>query len=232
MNQENQKTTYDISPLLNERIAVFPGDTGFRARRLLSFAQGHHLELSTIESTVHLGAHADAPLHYHRNGVSIAERDPMIYVGPSQVISISIGRGLRILPEHLRHLKIEAPRVLFRTGSFPNPHEWNDDFNSLSPELIEFLAAQGVKLVGIDTPSVDPADDQSLHSHQAIYRYDLAILEGLVLEEIPDGLYTLLAQPLRIEGGDASPVRALLLADSGIRQAFEKHERGEGDVSS
>jgi arylformamidase len=100
---------------------------------------------------------------------------------------------------------------LFKTGSFPNPDLWNGDFNSLSPSLIDWLAARGVKLVGIDTPSVDPADDQELASHQAIFRNDLAILEGIWLEGVAAGQYTLVAPPLKLEGADASPVRALLL---------------------
>ena len=106
---------------------------------------------------------------------------------------------------------IKAPRVLFRTDSFSKPDQWNDDFNSLSPELIDWLSSLGVRLVGIDTPSVDPSDSKDLPSHQALYRNDMAVLEGILLSEVPDGLYNLIALPLRIKGADASPVRAILL---------------------
>ena len=142
----------------------------------------------------------------------------------AQVIGVSDARGRRIRPSDLRGAAITAPRVLLRTGSFPNPDRWNGDFAALSPELVDWLADRGVRLVGIDTPSIDPADDRALETHQAVYRRDLAVLEGLVLEGVADGRYTLLAQPLKIEGADASPVRALLIADAGVTSAFEKLE--------
>ena len=123
---------------------------------------------------------------------------------------MALPRGERIRPEHLPHPP-RAPRVLFYTGSMPDPDVFNLDFNSLSPELSEQLVGFGVTLVGLDTPSVDPPDSKLLESHQAIYRHDLAVLEGVVLEGVPPGLYTLIALPLPIVGGDASPVRAVLV---------------------
>jgi arylformamidase len=122
-------------------------------------------------------------------------------------------RGARLLPEHLG-VPVVAPRVLFKTGSFPNPDVWSGDFNSLSPELIEQLARSGVRLVGIDTPSIDPADDTELRSHAAVYRHDLCVLEGLVLDEVAPGRYTLVALPLKLAGADAAPVRAVLLPEA------------------
>jgi arylformamidase len=109
---------------------------------------------------------------------------------------------------------IQAPRVLFKTGSFPDPEHFNTDFCSLSPELVDHLAQAGVVLVGLDTPSVDPVDSKALQAHNAIYRADMAILEGVVLDAIAPGVYTLIALPLKIEGGDASPVRAVLVDGS------------------
>ncbi len=205
----------DISPLLSPRLAVFPGDQAFERKVLLDFAQGHHLGLSSIQTTLHAGAHTDAPSHYHADGASIDRRDLSRYLGPAQVVSVKLARGERILPRHLEARKILASRVLFKTGSFPDADQWNGDFNSLSPELVDGLADQGVVLVGIDTPSVDPAESKALESHQRIYRRDLSILEGIVLGHVPDGIYTLIALPLRIEGADASPVRAVLLSYPG-----------------
>ena len=133
---------HDISPLLSSRTAVFPGDTPLTIRRVLSFGEGGNLELSSIETTVHLGAHADAPLHYHRNGVGIDRRDPLLYVGPAQVIHVAQARGRRIRPSDLGSTPITAPRVLFRTASFPDPDRWNADFASLSAALSAFGAVQ------------------------------------------------------------------------------------------
>lgn len=201
----------DISPVLRASIAVFPGDTPFNRTVNMSFKEGQHLDLSDVRTTLHVGAHTDAPSHYHGKGKTIEERDLSLYMGPCQVIEVK-GHPVRIKPENLTE-KILAPRILFKTNSFPDPDRWNEDFSALSPELIQFLKSHHVILVGIDTPSVDPATDKSLASHKAIFETDMAILEGIILEHVTPGLYQLIALPLRIEGGDASPVRAILLPE-------------------
>jgi arylformamidase len=99
---------------------------------------------------------------------------------------------------------------LLATGTFPDPEHFNEDFAGLSPELVHTLHGQGVKLIGIDTPSVDLFDSKDLPSHQACLRYDMGILEGLVLAKVPEGTYELIALPLKLVGFDASPVRAVL----------------------
>jgi arylformamidase len=109
---------------------------------------------------------------------------------------------------------IVAPRVLFATGTFPDPEQFNTDFAALSPELVEHLNGLGVKLVGIDTPSVDPFDSKELPAHRTFLKHDMAILEGLVLAGVPAGVYEVIALPLRLVGFDASPVRAVLRGPS------------------
>lgn len=200
----------DISPLISPRLAVFPGDTPFSQDYLLRIDKGAHLDLSTIHSTTHLGAHADAPSHYDLNGETIEQRDLSLYMGACQIISVDIPRGKRIERSDF-DCAFQAERLLFKTGSFPDPDQWNADFNSLSPELIVAAASSGVRLIGLDTPSVDPSDSKDLPAHHAIADLNMAILEGVVLEGVEPGLYTLIALPLRIENGDASPVRAVLM---------------------
>ena len=82
--------------------------------------------------------------------------------------------------------------------------------SSFAPEAIDWLAARGVKLVGIDSQSVDPADSKSLDSHQLLLRHDLRVLENLVLDDVPAGDYELIALPLKLVDLDAAPVRAVL----------------------
>jgi arylformamidase len=206
---------HDISPVLSPRTAVFPGDTPLRLDLALGFAKGDPIGLSALTTTSHVGAHADAPSHYHAQGADMARVDLEPYFGPCQVVRVKLPRGERIRPEHLAGRPLRAERVLFRTDSFPDPEKWTEDFNSLSPELIEWLADRGVKLVGLDTPSVDPATSKDLPSHQALWRRQVRNLEGLWLEGVEEGVYTLVALPLRIEGGDGSPVRAILIDDAG-----------------
>jgi arylformamidase len=200
----------DISPVLSPRIAVWPGDVAFSREVACTIEGGANIDLSAIRTTVHVGAHTDAPSHYVKGGAGISERPLERYYGPCEVLHVAVGRGERVLPRHLAG-PVRAPRVLFRTGTFPDPDRFDEDFAALSPELVDALAAQGVVLVGIDTPSIDLCHDKVLHTHHAVARHDLAVLEGVVLEHVAPGLYTLLALPLRIEGADASPVRAALL---------------------
>ena len=201
---------FDISPEISAELAVFPGDTPFSRSELMSTKNGQHLTLSSINTTVHLGAHTDAPNHYHKDGCDIASRELDYYIGECQVIEVNLKSNERVLPKHFKD-EITARRVLFKTNSFPDPNNWNKNFNALSQELITYLAKHEVKLVGIDTPSVDLAEDKDLESHLAIYKNNMAILEGIVLNDIIPGIYKLIATPLKIKNADASPVRAVLI---------------------
>ncbi len=200
----------DISPVIDESIRVWPGDTPFVRTVNRDMNDGANLTLSDIRTTAHVGAHADAPSHSVRGGEDIASRRLDSYIGRCVVLHVRVRRGERITPEHLSGKVVSAPRVLLRTGTFPDPRIWNNDFASLSPELVDDLHQHGVVLVGIDTPSVDPFDSTLLESHNAFARNDMAILEGLILDHVEEGEYELIAPPLRIANGDASPVRAVL----------------------
>jgi arylformamidase len=203
-------TILDISPVLHEGVAVWPGDQRFSRAVNLAIAEGANIDLSAITTTVHVGAHADAPSHYAADGCGIDEVDLSPYLGPCQVVEVAVARGARIAPEDVAD-EITEPRVLFRTGTFPDPDDFNDDFAAFAPETIDFLAARGVRLVGIDTPSVDLESDRELVAHRALARHGMANLECLVLSDVPPGRYTLVALPLKIRGADASPVRAVLV---------------------
>jgi arylformamidase len=200
---------YDISPRITPALAVFPGDTPMSREVLLDMKAGANITLSTLRATVHLGAHADAPSHYGADAPTIDQRPLTHYIGPCQVIRVNVARGQRVAPGMLSE-PVKAERVLIATGTFPDADRWYNDFAALSPVLVDDLHRQGVKLIGIDTPSVDLADAKDLQAHQRFLALDMAILEGLVLDHIPAGLYELIALPLRLVGFDASPVRAVL----------------------
>jgi len=203
---------FDISPRISPVLAVWPGDEAFSLKTRLSHARGDGLALSSLRGTLHLGAHADAPLHVLKDGAAIDEIDLEPFIGPCEVIEINLPPGGRILPKHLEQ-PIRASRVLFKTDSFVDRECFSKDFVALSPELIPFLKAQGCQLVGIDTPSVDLFESQALECHHALFGMGLRLLEGLDLSPVEPGLYTLAALPLRIQDGDGSPVRAVLLKD-------------------
>jgi arylformamidase len=198
---------FDITSTLSSRLAVWPGDVSFDLDPPTSVAAR---DIGSMRTTLHVGTHADAPAHIIPGGQTIDEVDLAPYMGPCEVIEVNLPARERILPRHLR-ANVRAPRVLFKTGSYPDAERFTEEFNGFSPELIRHLREQGCVLVGLDAPSVDPFDSKGMESHHAIFESGLLCLEGLYLKEVPPGLYTLVALPLKIEGGDGSPVRAVLV---------------------
>lgn len=201
---------WDISPPVHEGAPVFPGDTPYRQRWAATISPGCPVNVSEISLSPHVGAHADAPLHYDPAGATIGAVDLAPFLGRCRVIH-AIERGPLIEWEHIAHaLADPPPRVLVRTYRRAPVEHWDGDLAAYAPATIERLAALGVKLVGIDTASIDPADSKTLDSHQVIRRLDLRVLENLVLDEVPEGDYELIALPLKLVSADASPVRAVL----------------------
>jgi arylformamidase len=200
---------FDITPLVTPRLGVWPGDTPASREVLLDLARGDTVTLSTLRGTVHLGAHADAPNHYGHPAQAIHERALDFYLGRCQVLRARVARGAQVGLAGIEQ-PVTEPRVLIATGTFPDPEAWNDDFAALEPALVDALHERGVRLVGVDTPSVDLMGSKDLPAHAAFLRHDMAILEGLALAHVPDGVYELIALPLKLEGFDASPVRAVL----------------------
>lgn len=205
---------YDISPPLTERTRVWPGDTPLTRQILCDMTRGDNLTLSTLCATVHLGAHADGPNHYGVDAPAIDARSLDYYLGPCQVFHVAVPRGACVTRPLLKG-PVTQPRVLLATGTYPDPEEFNEDFAALSPELVGQLHGEGVKLIGIDTPSVDPFSSKELPAHKTFLKHDMAILEALVLRNVPPGIYELIALPLKLVGFDASPVRAVLRATNG-----------------
>lgn len=222
---------YDISQPLTPEIRVWPGDVPL-SRDVRHFDMGGTPVTSTsLRATVHLGTHADAPCHYVPGDLSIDACDLDAYIGRCQVFRIEVPRGGAVTPAMLTTRlttppsgggqsssfapavpasAITAPRVLIATNTYPDPTNFNEDFAGLSVELIDHLHAAGVRLVGVDTPSVDRFADEHLPVHRRIGETGMLILEGLRLTDVPPGDYDLIALPLRLTGSDGSPVRAVL----------------------
>lgn len=200
---------FDISPVVSEQSALFPGDVPLSRTLQCELTKGDTVNLSSFTCSPHVGAHADAPFHYDKNGATIEALDLDPYLGECWVVTCQ--RKPLILAEDCEPaIRGGAKRVLFRTLSHPDPNVFNTDFSAFSPEAVRALGKAGVCLVGIDTPSIDPAASKDLPSHHEIFRWNMRNLENLVLAAVPDGRYELIALPLRLKGFDASPVRAIL----------------------
>ena len=207
---EAGRRLYDISQPLRADLPVWPGDTPFGLERTWVLEGECPVNVSRLTLSTHSGAHADAPLHFDPAGAAIDAVDLVPYLGPAQLLSVTEGPERIAAGEVLPRLEPGTRRVLLRTfEAFPHD-AWPAHFRTPAPDLVEALGAAGVRLLGIDGPSLDPQDAKDLVSHQALGRWRMAVLEGLVLDGVPDGRYELIAPPLRLSGADASPVRALL----------------------
>ena len=201
---------WDISPPVHAGAPVFPGDARYSSVWAARIAPGCPVNVSTLTLSPHTGAHADAPLHYDDAGAAIGALDLAPYLGHCRVIH-AIAAGPLVTPAHLAHaLRDLPPRVLVRTYLRAPVDHWDPARSAYAPETIEHLADLGVQLIGIDTASIDPADSKDLPSHQAVCRRGLRVLENLVLDDVPEGDYELIALPLKLTTADASPVRAVL----------------------
>jgi arylformamidase len=203
------KRLWDISPSVTPDSALFPGDRPYAQEWTATLGPGCPVNLSAVTLSPHIGAHADAPLHYGAGAPAIGGVDLVPYLGPCRVVH-AIGCGALVRPEHLRHAAAGLPPRLLVRSCRAAPTSWSPDFSAFAPETIDWLAALGVLLVGIDSQSVDPAASKTLDSHRALLRHDMRVLENLVLDDVPEGDYELIALPLKWTLADASPVRAVL----------------------
>ncbi|AEG69898.1 kynurenine formidase protein [Ralstonia solanacearum Po82] len=204
-----ERTLWDISPALSTATPTWPGDTPFSQEIAWKLEGECPVNVGRITLSPHTGAHADAPLHYRADGAPIGAVPLDAYLGPCRVIHC-VGAE-RVEPEHVRKaLDGTPPRVLLRTYARMPQSAWDDHFAAIAPETIELLAAHGVRLIGTDTASLDPQTSKTMDAHHAVGRHGLAILEGLVLDDVPAGDYELIALPLKFATLDASPVRAVL----------------------
>jgi arylformamidase len=200
---------YDLSPTIRPGFPIWPGDTAFESRLIWSLAEGASVNLSAVTTTPHLGSHADAPFHTEERGEFMADMPLERYIGPCRVVKVP--PQPLIEPRHVEGIDLTSPaRILFKSESVRDRRTFPERFTALSPEVAALLAERGVLLVGMDTPSVDPFDSKTLDAHHALFRGGVAILEGLILDGVPEGIYELIALPLKWAGLDASPVRAVL----------------------
>lgn len=202
---------YDITRTVRPQTAVWPGDAAYSVARVLQIQTGSSVNLTTMTLSPHTGSHADAYFHYEQDGEHPAAMPLEPYIGRARLITVAKETGA-LHPDDFAPGALEGTeRLLIHSIVSELPDDvFPQSFPYLSLELIELLAAQGMKLIGLDSPSVDAFESKTLECHHALRRHGMVNLEFLALHGVPDGDYELIALPLKLDLACGSPVRAIL----------------------
>ena len=212
---------WDISRTLSNDFAEWPGDEPFHFRLTKQIAKGDSVDLGAITMSVHNGTHADARFHFDPKGESIEEAPLDIYLGRATVVDLA-QVFLRSKDKHLITTEDLQPhaeqiaatsRLLVKTGRWSDSTVFPNRIPVITADVPAWLQKNGVKLLGLDLPSMDEIDSKSLQNHHALARAGIAIVESLDLSEVAPGIYNFAALPLKIAGGDGAPIRAILWRD-------------------
>ncbi|MTW87861.1 arylformamidase [Virgibacillus dakarensis] len=200
----------DITQPLTNTIAHWPGDTPFSYNLTCTKEETGSTNVGQITTSLHMGTHIDAPFHFDNDGLTVDQLDVNIYIGKAAVIDVSHTDTITpdILQEH--EWDKDVTRLLLKTSLPNDPERFPKRIPELAPEIAAFLHDKGIKLLGVDMPSVDPPDSKELATHHALADHGIFILENIMLDHIADVNYQLIALPLAIHGADGSPVRAVL----------------------
>jgi arylformamidase len=198
----------DISMPLHTNVPGWPGDTPFSFSLAWTKEQSGSVNVGKMEMSTHTGTHIDAPYHFDNDGKKVLDLPLELYAGPAEVVDLAAeDLTLEVLKGKI---KPNTKRVLLKTGCWKDRTKFPEAISAIPPESIPFLHASGVRLIGVDMPSVDPLDSKQLPAHHALHQHGIHILEGLVLDHVKEGEYELIALPLPLQDGDGCPVRAIL----------------------
>ncbi|MGA8942195.1 MAG: arylformamidase [Thermoactinomyces sp.] len=199
----------DISMPLYDQMPVWPGDVPFSYRRTWTKTESGAANVGEIHMSTHAGTHIDAPFHFDEFGQKVHELDLDVYTGKVQVVHLA--EREKITAGDLGRIDFAGVnRLLIRTDSWTNRSRFPGKFCCLDKNCATFLQEKGIQLVGLDVPSVDPVDSKELPAHHALLNAGIHILESVVLDKVEEGVYEMIALPLAIVDGDASPVRAVI----------------------
>lgn len=200
---------FDISMPLYNGVPGWPGDTPYHFELAWTIEASGSVNVGKMEMSNHTGTHVDAPYHFNNKGEKVIDLPLELYMGPALVIDVSGVKEITV--EWIREKLVDGTkRVLFKTKCWQDRTVFPEKIVPVSPAAVPFLYQCGVQLIGVDMPSVDQLDSKELGAHHALYKHNIHILEGLVLDDVPEGNYELIALPLPLKDGDGSPVRAVL----------------------
>lgn len=199
----------DISQPLQNNYAEWPGDTPFNYEVAFKKEDTGSVNIGKLTTSTHMGTHIDAPFHFSNEGEKVHELPVDLYIGHARVIDLT---GVSEVG-YAELVNVDfggAEKILLKTGKREDFTVFPADFVTIQADIAPLLKERGVRLIGIDSPSVDPEMSKTLDTHHALYENNVMILENIVLDEVEAGDYELIALPLKIVGADGSPVRAVL----------------------
>ena len=198
----------DITMPLHKNMPIWPGDTPFQYR-LMAMLERDGANVGDITMSLHVGTHIDAPFHYDNFGKSIDALPVELFIGPTLIVELQDVKQIQL--QDVEKIKLDGvERLFFKTKQQYDLYRFDPHFTTISPEVVPYLAEKGVKVVGTDAPSVDAVNDVTLQAHHAFRQEQLYIIENLYLKDIETGMYEFIGVPLAIQGGDASPIRAVV----------------------
>lgn len=202
------KEIIDITMLLNSVTPEWPGDTPFIFSLPVTKEQSGSVNIGQLTTSTHIGTHIDAPFHYDEDGMTVEQLPLDIYLTTAQVVDVS---GLKDIGESdMPEVESGVTAILLKTRSWTDHSVFPSDWPLFDPSIARWMKQHEITLLGVDVPSVDPETSKELPMHHAMKDNHRYILEGIVLDEVAEGVYGLTALPLKIAGADGSPVRAVL----------------------
>jgi arylformamidase len=207
---------YDISLPISESLVVWPGDPPVQITQPLHLDRGDAATVSRICMGAHTGTHVDAPAHFLVDGSGVDSLDLDVLLGDALVVEALDGGDLTASVLEKLAIPPRTERVLFKTQSSERwalgMREFDTGFSGITESGADWIVAHRIGLVGVDGLSVAPYGRES-ETHLALLKAGVILLEGLDLGAVPPGSYTLVCLPLRMEGLDGAPARAILIGE-------------------
>lgn len=207
---------YDVSVSMSPTLPVYPGDPPMRIEPAMEIAKGAPANVSRLVFGDHTGTHVDPPLHFIQGGKTVDQLDLNVLYGPARVVDMThVGQEIHASDLDKARIPKRITRLLFKTrnsGDWEN-EAFRQDFVAIAWDAADWLVDHGIQLVGIDYLSVEAFGVTEFHTHKTLLGAEIIALEGLNLQDIEPGNYTLVCLPLKIKNGDGAPARAILIKD-------------------
>jgi len=204
---------HDISLTLRHRMPVFPGESRPLLEPTSHMERGDSYNVSRLTISTHTGTHIDAPRHFLADGASVEQIPVDVLVGPALVVEMAVEQEITAADLEASAVPPGTERLLFKTRNsrLLDDEDFRRDFVYLTLDAAHWLVERGVRLVAIDYLSVEKMDADPNIVHQTLLRAGVVIVEGVDLRQLAPGPYLLACLPLKLEGADGSPIRAVLV---------------------